>query len=122
MKNNDLIMKGLYAPLSYWESSREEKENHINGCGPHHLPSWLIPDNLLGANITESCNIHDWMFKESKIEEDFKNTDQVFLKNMQREIPQNEGILRMLRNSLIYVYYGAVRVYSIFSRWNQKES
>ena len=31
----------------------------VNGCGPVWLPSWLVPDNLLGMALEDYCNLHD---------------------------------------------------------------
>ncbi len=122
MKSKNIIFKGLYAPFSYWKTSEIEKKKYVNGCGPKSLPHWLIPDQLLGTDVTESCNIHDWMIKESKTKDDFKIADELFLKNMKLELPQKRGIITILRNALTYLYFGAVRVYSTFTNWNRKES
>ena len=69
----------LIAPESYWQATPEERAAVVNGCGPGSWKLNLIPNNLLGADIREACNIHDWMFAEGK---DFEESNQTFLVNM----------------------------------------
>ncbi len=121
MTNNNLNNQGLYAPFSYWNSSKEDLQDHLNGCGPHSLPDWIVPDNLLGTDISRSCNIHDWMFKESKENNDFKKTDQIFLQNMMTEIGKKKSIFNIFRKALAFIYYGAVRIYSSFQIKESKD-
>jgi hypothetical protein len=110
-KNNN---EGLIAPLSYWQAKDDKLDDQINGCGPSYLPSWIVPDSLFGIRVTESCNIHDWMYYKALSNSDFEKADEIFLKNLNRQIDSNKSVLNIARRALSYIYFSAVRVYSTF--------
>ncbi|MFT6633099.1 MAG: hypothetical protein ACJAS4_003068 [Bacteriovoracaceae bacterium] len=104
--------EGLIAPLSYWQAKGEKLDDQINGCGPSHLPSWIVPDSLIGVRVTESCNIHDWMYYKALSNSDLKKADEIFLKNLNRQIGSNKSVFNISRRTLSYIYFSAVRIYS----------
>ncbi len=106
----------LQAPDEYWQLSKEERKKLLNQCGPSGPLVFFVPNNLLGLNISKSCNIHDYTFNNSKSNGDHKKSDQLFLKNLYFTIENQSKskILQFLRKSLALVYFAAVRVYSGF--------
>ena len=108
--------KGLYAPPSYWQANKVHLRSQLNGCGPSSWPSWVVPDSLVGLDISESCNIHDWMYYKSQSTNDYKNADEVFLENMKTQIdnkPESKASFRkIIRYAFSYLYFSGVRIYS----------
>lgn len=107
-------MKKLQAPEEYWQLDDEEKKKLLNQCGPSGPLNSLVPDHLLGLSLKKICDIHDFTFSKSKTSEDYKRSDQLFLKNMNTaiEVQTKSKPLAFLRKSLAYLYYLAVRTYS----------
>lgn len=106
----------LLAPESYRKASEDEKKKVLNECGPDGPLNSVIPNNLLGLDISESCNIHDWMFVKSESQADHHVSDLIFLNNMKRQIEEGteNKFLRFFRKIAARLYFGAVRLYSIF--------
>jgi len=102
----------LEAPKEYFELSKDEKRKITNKCGPDGFINKIIPNSLLGLDISESCNIHDFMFHHSKTKEDFKRSDKTFLKNLKKEIKTSNFIMEPIRKTFSYFYYYVVRLYS----------
>lgn len=69
----------LLAPETYLEASDELKNRVCNGCGPDGILGKLVPEHLAGADVSQACNIHDWMYQEG---EDKQKADLYFLANM----------------------------------------
>ena len=98
-------------PKSYQLASRAERKKHCNGCGPKGY-DWFIPDNLLGINITECCNIHDWMYTYGTTLEDKNWADYTFLINMRIAINNPLSKWKQLqkyRKELALFYYTMVK-------------
>lgn len=74
----------LYAPISYWNAAQEERKAVCNGCGAKGGID--VPDTMYGLSITQSCNIHDWMFKEGVTYADMMFANAMFLLNLTIEI------------------------------------
>ncbi len=113
IKNNT----GLEAPQDYWDASYEDKYTIVNGCGPHGVLEDLIPDSFFTMNISETCNIHDWMWDRAKNKIDFYRADQTFLENIKTEIENHKSskLVKYARCFLAQVYYFAVRIYGHFN-------
>ncbi len=105
---------GLKVPHSFSIATNNERAMVVNKCGPDGWLSQLIPDHLLGVDISRSCNIHDWMVEKAKSKSELLSADWVFLENMTREVDKASGspLGAGLRRALAYLYFGAVRVYS----------
>ena len=115
---------GLKAPMSYVEAPLEIKREVVNKCGPDGLLSRLVPNHLLGLNISESCNIHDWMFAEAKNQRAHQKSDAVFLKNIKTQIKKSKtnSLLKTVRYGMAYIYFGAVRIYSFLTKNTSQSS
>lgn len=103
-KNNHLI-----APEKYWTSISLNIPKYINGCGAG-INTSLVPDTLLGLNISKACNIHDYMYEQGINK---KQADDIFLKNMISIINKesNSLVLKSLRKAKAYIYYFAVKLF-----------
>ena len=69
----------LYAPNEYWTADKD-KLSICNGCGSRD--SGYVPDTMWGLNISEACNIHDWMFETGVTLADFYFSNAVFIMNL----------------------------------------
>ena len=102
----------LTAPLKYWELSPAAIEELTNGCGPAGWKGKLIPDNLLGTDISEPCRIHDFFYLIGKEEDDRLCADLNFQINMLICIEADHAddiVLTRTRRELALIYYSAVR-------------
>lgn len=113
----------LYSPPSYKRLTSEERDEIVNGCGAAGAKFDFIPDNIYRLNISEACNIHDFMYhiaeatNEAKIE-----ADRIFLNNLLRIIEFNtkSPTLKKLRRSRAKKYYKAVKAYGGPAFWDDK--
>ncbi len=111
----------LYAPESYWKASAEERTKRCNGCGTKGLGGWLVPDTLYGLNITEACNIHDWMYAKGKVIADKDSADRAFLNNMLRIIEaESSAWFKSIRKRRAWAYYLAVKQFGGAAFWSEK--
>lgn len=107
-----LSKKGnLVAPDYFWHLTPKQKEDLCNGCGPqgnffHQILSWGVPDNLIGLDISEACNIHDFCWS---IDMARKSADNLFLDNMSSLIDAVGGPLLGVRHWMAFHYYLAVK-------------
>lgn len=69
----------LLTSQSYLDAPQELRDKVCNDCGPEGLIGKLVPEHLLGTDISTACNIHDWMYQEG---EDRQKADLFFLTNM----------------------------------------
>jgi len=116
-------MVELFAPEDYWKASRELKEKIVNGCGSARAKFDFVPDNILGLDISEACNIHDWMYHFAPAKIEYKEkADRVFLNNMIRLIDAKTKWkwLRKLRRCIAKKYYLAVKYYGAPAFWAGK--
>lgn len=95
----------LLASQTYKEASEGLKARVCNGCGPEGIIGKLVPDTLAGADISEACNIHDWMYQEG---EDKQKADLFFLANMVFICSRKSKWLLPLRAWLAVKYFLAV--------------
>lgn len=111
----------LYAPPMYQLLTPESKAEICNGCGAKGY-GWLIPDSMWFLNITEACNIHDFMYLVGVDEEDREEADRVFLNNLIRIIEAKTKLwpLKMLRHRRALKYYEAVRYFGGPAFWTGK--
>lgn len=118
------ITKGLIAPQSYLDADPEVIAVLVNGCGPGGWKVDLVPDELLGLDISEACNIHDFMYTIGTCEADKKEADETFRKNLYTLIDQSTGFIesiikydRMLKAD---AYYEAVHLFGNSAFWTGK--
>jgi hypothetical protein len=113
----------LYSPPSYKRLTPEARAEIINGCGAANARFDFIPDKIYGLDISEACNIHDYMYhiaeptNEAKIE-----ADRIFLNNLLRiiEFYTTSSMLKKLRRSRAKKYYKAVKAYGGPAFWDDK--
>lgn len=104
----------LSAPKEYWVLTPEERERLLNKCGPDGPVNKLIPDHLFSLEISDVCNVHDFMFVKAKSKKERKIADDLFLKNLDAKIEasSNNNFIKILRKVAARVYYTFVRLYS----------
>jgi hypothetical protein len=118
----------LFAPSEYWTLSQVQRKAICNGCGAGKLLGLVVPDNILGVNITEACDIHDFMYATGKTIGDKYLADRVFLNNMVRLILADKSddlLLRKRRLDGAQVYYDMVHRFGGPFYWankNKKEN
>ena len=110
----------LFAPLAYWELGAEQHEACCNGCGTKGFIGWLVPDTIWLLNVTEACNIHDFMYAAGQTQADKEEADRVFLNNMIRIINAKGGLLRPLRLRRAKTYYQFVNQLGGPAFWDDK--
>ena len=98
----------VYAPLTYWEATEEQRKAVCNGCGAKGGIN--VPDTMYGLCVTLACNIHDWMFNEGKTLSDFYFANAVFIMNLAIIITSNGSKwLAPLRLARASKYFMAVQ-------------
>lgn len=117
-----MIIYSLFEPKSYQEAPKELKEKNCNGCGPKSMLIDVVPDTAWGLDISEACNIHDWMYAEGQTIEHKEEADRTFLNNMLRLIHNagGWGILKLLRRRRALTYYQAVKYFGGPAFWSGK--
>jgi len=115
-------LQELYAPKEYWSLSLEVKREISNGCGAGSALFDFVPDDILGLDISECCNIHDYMYHVGETNEDKLEADRVFLNNTIRVIDKNTSWkwLRKRRKNIAYMYYKAVSKFGGPAFWDGK--
>ncbi len=114
----------LYAPESYWKLSLKEKETICNGCGVGSAMFDFVPNGIYGLDISEACNIHDYMYHKGKTIEDKLEADRVFVDNLIRIINKNTSWkwLRNHRRRVAHLYYDAVSMWGGPAYWEGKNN
>jgi hypothetical protein len=116
-------MTELYAPEAYREASPEVRDQIINGCGPGGWKLDLISDTIWGLDISEACNIHDWMYTMGRTAFDKRHADAVFYENLLLLInaePSN-WFMKGLRLRRAKNYYEAVACFGHPAFWKGKK-
>lgn len=111
----EFVQQGLLrAPEGFWELSESEIYQMFNGCGPSG--NWalavltvIIPDNLLGCDISMACNIHDYCWDDYDVEK--KEADNLFLDNMSALVAAYGGWLQPVREWMAFQYFLSVKNY-----------
>lgn len=113
-----------FAPESYVRAIPEVRAALVNGCGPGGWKIDLVPDTIWGLDISEVCNIHDWMYVTGRRLEDKDEADRVMLNNMLRAINAAGGwwILRFLRRRRARIYFESVHIFGGPAFWAGKNS
>lgn len=112
----------LFAPSEYWDLPETTKRSICNGCGSKGLCGWVVPDTIYFLNITEVCNIHDWMYHVGETIADKVHADNVFLNNLLRFIDRYSRYdwIKRLRTKRAEKYYNAVKRFGGPAFWNGK--
>ena len=122
-KNVILLKPKFYAPVSWWNTSMEEKMAVCNGCGSKD--GIKVPNTIWGLNIKELCNIHDWMYKYGVTLADKLFADAMFRLNLTIWIDAQSGFigssLSILRHKRASTYYTAVAKWGNKAFWINKQ-
>lgn len=112
----------LYAPVSFIQADPEMIRLEVNGCGTDGWKGQLVPETFYGLNISEACNIHDWMYLLGKTIADKEEADRVFLNNLLRLIDDRTRWcwLKWLRRRRALKYYQAVKHFGGPAFWAEK--
>lgn len=112
----------LYAPPSYVSATVEVRLAAVNGCGTGGWKGAIVPETLWFLDISEACNIHDWMYIAGSTIADKDEADRVFLNNMLRLIEGAGGpwLLQRLRRNRAWIYYEAVHKFGGPAFWAAK--
>ena len=111
----------LDVPTSYKEATQDERDSVCNGCGLEGWKGNLVPDSILGVDITEACYIHDWDYRHGTTLFGKHKADLRFLNNMIILINRRGGCLTWLRRWQAMGYYNAVRDFGTEAYWEGKE-
>lgn len=116
-------MRTLKAPLSYRKAHVLDRKKICNACGSSSVLVDFVPDNLFGLDISEACNIHDWMYQKGKTSNHKKVADDTFLTNMFRLIDNAGGnvLLRWIRKAAAKTYHLAVKQFGDSAFWSGKK-
>jgi len=114
----------IYAPESYVNALPSVRQAVANGCGPGGWKFDIVPDTVWFLDISEACNVHDWMYQAGSTIADQEEADRVLLNNMLRLIDESGGwwILKRLRRNRAWVYYQAVKMFGGPAFWAGKNS
>ena len=82
---------------------------NVNGCGPGGWRVDLIPDHLGDVDITDACNLHDYLYFLGGSEEDRLMADVLLYTNIAAKILLNDGYLVPLQMAAAAIFYRAVR-------------
>ena len=112
-------MLKLFEPSGYTALSADEKSEICNGCGSKGL-GWLVPNTIYGLNITDCCNIHDYMYSQGATLKDKEYADRIFLNNLVRKIDDNNKWFRFLRRRRALKMYWAVDTFGEAAFWDKQ--
>lgn len=112
----------LFAPDSYITATAAVRLAVVNGCGPGGWKIDLVPETIWGLDVSEACNVHDWMYQAGSTIADKEEADRVFLNNLLRLIEAAGGcwILKRLRRNRAWIYYLAVHKFGGPAFWAGK--
>lgn len=113
--------RGMFAPRSYWEATPKARAEACNGCGAKGALIDFVPDQLVGMDIEEECNVHDWMYTLGETEGDKRLADLVFLINILLKCYDSPAGLRLLRRRLGFDFYLAVAELGRMAFWSGKQ-
>ena len=102
-------MTNLTTYYKYDQAPRQAIKDICNGCGTSGWKGRLVPDTIWGLNITEVCNIHDWMYYFGRGRYGQALADDIMLVNMHAMISEGTWWLRWLRRRRAKKYYLAVK-------------
>jgi len=115
-QNNPLkTVSSITAPNNYW-TNKNLLSSQLNSCGGNGISSDLVPDHLFGTDITDACNIHDYMYLGESDIKSRQLADQLFLDNMLAAVDKTGSnlLFKTLRSAKAYLYYFAVRIFGGF--------
>ncbi|RLA77503.1 MAG: hypothetical protein DRG78_17305 [Epsilonproteobacteria bacterium] len=117
-KTNKII---IFAPANYRKLDIAQKKAICNGCGAKG--GVTVPSTFYGLDISEACNVHDFMYSVGTTAEDKDSADRTFLNNMTRIITaRSNWFLKPLRLRRAKTYYQAVHYFGGSAYWDNKNT
>ncbi|MDH3998052.1 MAG: hypothetical protein OET90_04355, partial [Desulfuromonadales bacterium] len=112
----------LYVPQSFQDAPEYVRAAVANGCGASGWKVDLVPDSLYRLDVSEVCDIHDWMYHQGETLADKDEADRVLLNNLLRKINAETSYawLRWLRRKRALKYYQAVAEFGGPAFWSGK--
>ena len=83
----------------------------VGGCGPGKWGDRLIPNSILGVDISPACDIHDYCYLIGETEEGRTNADIELFANAFRILKQQSGRIPLFFRSVILGLYFMACVY-----------
>lgn len=96
---------------SFTDKTPEQREAVSNGLGPKGF-GWLVPDTIIGINVTPAGDVHDEGYTEGGIIVDKQMDDRIFRDNMIRLVNAKKNQwswVKKLRMRRIKQNYRAVK-------------
>jgi len=102
----------LNYPVWFWDLHEETLNCYINGCGPEGWKEKIVPDAILGVDISQACAIHDVEYGIGQSIDQKDLADKRFLDNMLTLIERgsSNNLMRWIRNNRAMTYYNAVSI------------
>ena len=110
----------IYRPKDWWTFTPAQIAEITNGCGSDSAKFDFVPDKILGLDISEACNVHDFMYAMAAPKEDERvKADTAFLYNMITIInaKTKNRLLLYLRRWVAKRYYLAVKYFGGPAFW-----
>lgn len=100
----------LKAIEEFWNMTPVEISKSSNGCGPSGWKFDIIPDEILGVDLSPACIIHDIEYLYGETKEDKDEADLNLLHNMNviNNACSRIFLMKWLRRRIIFDYYSAV--------------
>ena len=109
----------LFAPEGYKKLSPIEKGRICNGCGAKG--GFGVPSTFYGLDMTEACQVHDYMYFIGRTNADKEEADRTFLNNLNRIIEaRSYFFLKPMRYARAKEYYLAVKYFGGSAFWDGK--
>ena len=110
----------LHAPDSFKKALYGELRLICNGCGSAKAKIDIIPDKILGTDISYCCYIHDFEYEKGTTEEHKVIADNNFKKNLFIIIKGQKWHKRQLMRVIAYGYYLGVKFGGKKAYWKGK--
>jgi hypothetical protein len=120
----DAVAGRLSAPPSFIAATPEQIAADVNGCGALGAKFDFVPETIYGLRVSPACYVHDWDYTEGRTEQDKRDADARFLRNMLWLVESAPGVLssvlRIFRRRRALVYYEAVVEFGHTAFWRGK--
>lgn len=106
----------LWAPVSFLLLTQNDIKVLYNGCGPQGFLGKVIPESILGLNISFLCCIHDHMYERCCCEEDEDIADSIFAANMTNWVVHHSKWYSKLPRLILAAKYQNAVASTVFSK------
>lgn len=120
----DAVAGRLSASPSFIAATPERIAAQVNGCGDSGAKFDFVPETIYGLRVSPACYVHDWDYTEGRTDQDKRDADARFLRNMLWLVESAPGVLssvlRIFRRRRALVYYEAVVEFGHTAFWRGK--